>query len=200
MRDIVIGASLGALIGFLVGLAVSEVVGSVIAGLVALLTAFFGLQEGNSILRPATPQRIVAFSAAAVLAVLLGITIRTHDVLAPSLKMRALAWQEVGVDKKTAGEIVVFERLGVMPVSWTTTVDAIQAAKERSTVLFANKIANSCDTLTGREYLTVESLYDALIAEGSIWEKFAVSVPSTLGKEERSKILQAAITLRCDSN
>ena len=208
MREITAGAALGALIGLMVGLATSEVVGSVVAGLVALLAAFFGLQGGTTRLPAATPQRIAAFSVAAILAVLAGVGIRATDAFAPDPQSRASEWQAAGFDARTAGRIVAFERLGVVPGIWFAPEGAIDAARDRTTnlksALFADVVADSsdvaaesCATLDGHTYTTADALVEALKMENSVWSAFADAVPSDLPEVSRNNILRAGIALVC---
>lgn len=201
MREITAGAALGALIGLMVGLAASEVVGSVVAGLVALLAAFFGLQGGTTRLPAATPQRIAAFSVAAILAVLAGVGIRATDAFAPDPQSRASEWQAAGFDARTAGRIVAFERLGVVPGIWFAPEGAIDAARDRTTnlksALFADVAAESCATLDGHPYPTADALVEALKMESPVWSAFADAVPSDLPEVSRNNILRAGIALVC---
>jgi hypothetical protein len=201
MREITAGAALGAFIGLMVGLAASEVVGSVVAGLVALLAAFFGLQGGTTRLPAATPQRIAAFSVAAILAVLAGVGIRATDAFAPDPQSRASEWQAAGFDARTAGRIVAFERLGVVPGIWFAPEGAIDAAQERTTnlksALFADVVADSCATLNGRTYPTADALVEALKKESPVWSDFADAVPSDLPEASRANVLRAGVALVC---
>ena len=201
MRDIVAGAALGALIGLLVGLATSTVVGSVVAGLVALIATFFGLQDSDARLPSATPPRVAAFSIAAVLAVLVGISMRANDVLAPDIQSRVRAWEGIGFGSKISREIVAFERLGIVPGSWIAPEGAFQAAVKRSerisTALYASQAATSCGVLTGRDYPTASALAKALEVEGGVWKRFVESIPTELSNDVRKGTLRAAIELVC---
>ena len=195
MREITAGASLGALIGLLVGLATSGVVGSVVAGLMAILGTLFGLQESETRLLSATPPRITAFSMAAVLAVLVGISMRTNDALTPSLQSSLKAWQDVGFKPETARRIVAFERLGTVPEFWVSPQGPTRG--QVSTVLYNTKAAGSCGILTGREYPSGNALAEALIAERGAWEKLAKSLPAELSDGARKRILLAGVALSC---
>ena len=196
------GAALGALIGLLIGLATSGVAGSVVAGLVALLAAFFGLQGGSARLPSTTPQRIASFSVAAAITVLAGVAIRATDALSPALESRSREWQAAGFDAKTAGHIVAFERLGVVPGAWTAPEGAIEAASRRTTlkssVLFAGAAAKSCDALAHRKYPGAHALTRAMNHEEGVWAAFAKAVPSNLPEASRTVVLRAAIALVCE--
>lgn len=204
MREVTAGATLGALIGLMVGLATSQVVGSVLAALVALLAAFFGLQGGTARLPAATPQRIAAFSVAAILAVLAGIGIRVTDAFSPTPESRAKEWQAAGFDEKTAGRIVAFESLGVVPGVWIAPEGAIGAARDRTTILksalFADVTTDSCHTLNSRPYPDSDALVDALKLESDAWAKFATSVQANLPEDARTRVLRAGIALVCESD
>ena len=195
MREITAGVSLGALIGLLVGLATSGVVGSVVAGLMAMIGTFFGLQGSETRLLSATPPRITAFSVAAVLAVLVGISMRTNDALTPSLQSSLHAWQDIGFKPETARRIVAFERLGMVPEFWVSPQGS--ARGKVSTVLYNAKAAGSCGTLTGREYPSGSALAEALIAEKGAWEKLVESAPAELSDGARKRILLAGVALTC---
>lgn len=201
MRDIVAGAALGALVGLLVGLATASVVGAVVGALVAVLAAFFGLKGEGGLLPAAAPLRVLGFSAAAVVTLLLGLWLRAGDVLAPDPAARSAVWQAAGFDAASAAELVAIERLGVVRGGWQMPGDAVAAARERgtrtSTALFSGDGADSCAVLRGRDYPSAEAWHYAFRAEGGGWRRFSDALPSGLADADRIAAYKAALTLVC---
>ena len=133
---------------------------------------------------------------------LAGIGIRVTDAFSPNPETRASEWQAAGFDARTAGRIVAFERLGVVPGIWFAPEGAIDSARERTSnlksALFADVVAESCDTRTSRTYPDADALVDALTVESTAWAKFAGAVQADLPEASRSKILRAGIALVCE--
>ncbi len=142
LGEIVAGSGLGALVGMLLGLSVSHVVGSVIGALAALLGAFLGLRGDGPAGRS---WRIGAFGLACLIAVLAGISVRAHALLAPSVRDDVAAWTRAGFPADEARAYVALARLGVKPAQ--RDVIATPAPSAASDALFAGPTAGLCARL-----------------------------------------------------
>ncbi|UPG72699.1 hypothetical protein MVG78_00405 [Roseomonas gilardii subsp. gilardii] len=111
--EVLAGAGLGCLMGLMLGLAATPVVASALAALTALLAAFFGLVKAED--SPDRALRIGSFGAACSLALLLGLGLRTHDLLSPSIRAEVRQWTDAGFEEKEARAMVAFQRLGIAP-------------------------------------------------------------------------------------
>lgn len=104
------GAALGLCVGILVGMTTTAVIGTVIGALAALFATVFGVRlqdvEGFA--------RIGGFGAFCVLGVLVGVGLRTHNVLGISVSQQVSEWVDAGYPPATARQIVLFRELGLL--------------------------------------------------------------------------------------
>lgn len=123
------GAALGLLLGLLVGLSASPVVSSVVVGLVALLAGVFGLSDKLPLgLGEAGAHRLTAFALTASLAVLAGLTLRSHSLLAPDVTELRRQIAEIGVtDPTEQRQLLRFLRFGLAPDGVKPAGDAAKA-------------------------------------------------------------------------
>jgi hypothetical protein len=87
--EIASGIGLGLLVGIIIGLSVSHVVGIILGALTSLLATFFGLtasKEGDQTKFNTKPLTIFCFGLSTACFILIGIYLRTHNTLGPSLK------------------------------------------------------------------------------------------------------------------
>ncbi len=116
MERAVAGAALGALTGLLLGLSVSETVASILAALIALVGAVLGIGAPEVGRLRIEPRRVIAFCAGFLVAVVLGLLLRTHNVLGVSVDDQiedAKKWIQTGLSPEFAAQIVT----GVSPRS-----------------------------------------------------------------------------------
>ncbi|MEO0362707.1 MAG: hypothetical protein AAF322_16420 [Pseudomonadota bacterium] len=164
------GASIGALVGFLLGLSVSETVGAAIAALVAMLGAFFGVgQPAAGPVRAGRAGRIAGFGVACAAAVAAGVWVRAHDALSPGVDDLMADWRAIGVPEERARELVVYQRLGLVPEG------ATQGDRPRGdgSVLFSGEDGDACLRLDDPVYADAEALRSAMRAEGGAWPELA---------------------------
>jgi len=116
----VAGAGLGLCVGVLVGLTTSPVVGTVIGALAALFATIFGGQSalpgGGAQNPPDTSAfaRIGAFGALCTVGVLVGITIRAHNLLGETTVAEVNALQQAGFSKPVALQMVMYRTFGLV--------------------------------------------------------------------------------------
>jgi hypothetical protein len=116
--DLFGAGSLGILLGILIGMSASPTVSIVITALVALLAGLFGLSEKSTFaISPDGARRLGAFAIAATLASLLGVWMRTHETLSPSLDQQRATLRELGLADKSKEQIEMlkFLRYGLVP-------------------------------------------------------------------------------------
>lgn len=159
------GIGMGLLVGIIVGLAVSEVVSIILGALAALLAAFLGLQDQQSSKADQTDKeaavnrtimtgiRAGSFGISCVAAILFGIFLRTHNILAKesTLKEQINVWTKAGYDTTEARQYVVFQNLGILPKTMEAVQTATMEMKSKSgiTALFASENdVNYCSLLS----------------------------------------------------
>ncbi len=141
VSQIFAGIGIGLLVGIIVGLSVSPVVKTILGTLAGLLAAFLGLQDSFFSKQKEQDSSKVesrmkmsgirsgSFGLACVLGILLGIVLRTNEVLTISVKEHVGRWVEAGYDSSTARDLVVYQRLRIMPDSASFKVDSTLAGK-----------------------------------------------------------------------
>jgi hypothetical protein len=141
------GVSLGCFLGILIGLSTTPVISIVITGLVALLAAFFGLSEklGLAASTAGTP-RLIGFALSAAVFTLVGVGLRTHEILMPSIASQQQALQKLGYadGSKEQAELLLFLRYGVLPAATTAATEHPPAGG----VLYALPAPNVCADLS----------------------------------------------------
>jgi hypothetical protein len=196
--DVLSAVALGGFLGLIVGLSISGVVGTVVAGLVATVATFLGLHGGLARLPPATPRRVLSFSIAAALAILIGIGLRTHDLLSPNLQSRLKSWENVGFDGQTARELVAFERLGIVRYQ-DSFVQVDNQPQATNTVLFnISSNASFCQDYLGMGITSADPLRAAMIAADGIWKKLAEKIGEDVPPDTAFAIMTTAITWFCE--
>lgn len=156
------GAGMGLLVGIIVGLSASEVVSIILGALAALLAAFLGLQDQRTANEDEESRyrtlkmsglRAGSFGVSCVIAILLGMYLRTHQVLSDtvSIKEQVAVWAEAGYDTAQARQYVVFQNLGIAPETMQVQTSEANAARQKSLlgVLFSGEgERNYCNDLS----------------------------------------------------
>ncbi|NIT56609.1 MAG: hypothetical protein GWN00_10360, partial [Aliifodinibius sp.] len=162
------GVGIGLLLGIIVGLSVSPVVKTILGSLAGLLAAFLGLQDsffskqGEEDFSKVQSRikmsgiRAGSFGLFCVIGILLGIVLRTHEVLTISVKEQVQRWVEAGYDSSYARNLVVYQRLRIQPDSAGFKIDPQLAATTidaASGFLFTKKeMQNYCVSLSVSKY------------------------------------------------
>lgn len=197
--DVTAGVALGLLTGFIVALASQGAVGAVVTGLVALLAAFFGLAKDIRIV-DTSPVRIIAFSAAALFALAVGLLVRTHDMFSPSPRT-AIEKLENGLftrkDERSwemSRDIYLFQQFGLVPPGRTAA--AAPRPSPSSSLLFAGPSPEQCDRTSPAAVEGATALRSLFAAEGGGFKDLADSVAS-LADDAQVRILSAARRVAC---
>ncbi|WCT14712.1 hypothetical protein [Mucilaginibacter jinjuensis] len=159
--EIFSGSALGLLTGLIIGLSISQVVGIVLGALTSLLTLFFGLKPDtpNSADNKLNYSLIGIFSFSCFISIILGIYIRTHNLLSPTLKEKVNQWHQAGYSKTQALNIAAFQEAGIVIGNDKITVmPEAKLQNERvatMSILMSQKIANP---LICNDYKTLTEL------------------------------------------
>ena len=123
IQHLIVGTGLGLFFGLLIGLAVSPVVSGLSTAIVAIAVGWGALtttKEGDPQPPPpvvttaenAATFRLIGFSFTAVFGMLLGLYLRTHNILSPSFKDKVTAWEKQGFTKNEAKSLSLIKDLG----------------------------------------------------------------------------------------
>lgn len=110
------GSGLGLAVGLFMGLSVSPIVGVVIGAIASSLAVFLGF--GDEKHTSAKSLRIGAFGLAAALSAILGIYIRSHNLLSPSLDSLKSQYLELGFSEEEALSFIKFKEFGILNEDW----------------------------------------------------------------------------------
>ncbi len=127
-KEIFAGIGLGLLVGTIIGLSIAQVTGIILGALTSLLAAFFGLRTGKE---GETGNQVIigSFGITCVLAIFLGLFIRTHNLLAPSLQNDIKEYKAAFFDTGDIKKIILFKELGLVPQGYSFSKEAIQVNK-----------------------------------------------------------------------
>lgn len=116
IRESFAGFAIGASVGLIVGLSVSPIAGAVVTTLLSLLVAYLGLGgQAGPLTSGVASARVVGFCLGLGPALLLSLTLRTHDGLSPTPKYLVERWKAAGFTESQAMDLAVYERLGTIP-------------------------------------------------------------------------------------
>jgi hypothetical protein len=194
--DILAGIGLGALTGLLISLSVAQVVGSVVAALAALLGAILGFTKVGEQELSSRPARSGAFGLSCVVAILLGLLVRTNQIGTPSITEQVEEFTQAGFSLAEARSLVAFKLFGLVPAN--RVVGELPKASPYQAVLFSDKAISECNNLGKERFPNTSTRLAAMGNAAGGWKEFSDAV-SSLPEEHRSQILDAAYTLACGS-
>lgn len=187
------GIGLGFLTGLLLGLAVHQVVGAFLSVIAALLASYFGLSQKSENSDQSDTVRIAAFGLACSGAVLVGITIRTHELLSPSISDQILALTNAQYSAAEARSLVAFKNLGIVPKDTTIAQPAVSSL---SSGLFGVQDSSECTHLSAARFSTVQTRLDAMRNAGGLWQELAGSLQG-VAAEKATQVVEASYRLKC---
>lgn len=161
-KDAFAGIGLGLLVGTIIGLSIAQVTGIILAALTSILAAFFGFKEtkdagrGNQII-------IGTFGFTCLIAILLGVFLRTHNAFSPSLSQNLQAYKEANFSNEEIKKIMLFKDLGIVPEGYTFSKEAKEAGKATQSVLMAGEgtLPLLCESITKQSTLSeVQKAFD----------------------------------------
>lgn len=182
---IVNGLGVGLLLGLLLGLAVSPVVSGIIGTLSSLLVVLLGLND--KYLSIVKSLRIGSFGLFAVVGILLGIYIRTHDALSPTTTDLMKEYTETGFEKNEALYYVARQTFDFVPLGWFGT-SAADTGKfnggnnAKQSVLFSTEVdVGQCYILKSAKRTWPKSeIIRSFKRAGGVWEELAINLEPDL--------------------
>jgi hypothetical protein len=161
-KDVFAGIGLGLLVGTIIGLSIAQVTGIILAALTSILAAFFGFKEskdagsGNQII-------IGTFGFTCLLAIVLGVYLRTHNTFSPSLSQDIQAYKNANFSNEEIKKIILFKELGIVPQGYTFSKEAKEAGRATQSVLMAGEgsLPLLCESITKESTLDeIKKAYD----------------------------------------
>ncbi len=204
------GLGIGLLLGLLVGLSTSPVVALVVGALAAMLSTLVLPQAKGSAddampsRQQAAAWRSGALGLAAIIGLVAGIWVRTHDTLspptttAPSLAQQVAEVQAAGFSPEEARRLVATREFSGTRAA-SGSADALpKAIDHRSSVLFGVD-AGTCERIAPSRYKDVASAAGYYEAAGlTALASFARSLQHDLQDESQRKVaLVAAVGALC---
>jgi len=136
------GIGIGLLLGLIMGLSVSPTVLTVMGALTGILGALLGLEhkigtsKENDISNSVMNIKVGSFGFAVIAGIFIGMTIRTHNLIGPSISDRIEKWEKAGYSPEMARKYVAYELLSIDPNSGSATVTSGEVQKGTQAVLF----------------------------------------------------------------
>lgn len=199
------GIGLGLLLGLIAGMSVSPVVQTILGALITVVTGFLSVQGGEGDSGSffdrikVNELRIGSFGVAAVVGILLGMTVRSNDLLSGSIEYQVQRWTAAGYEKSDALKYVAFEKLGIMPKGVDVAVGDMQKAKSSSLFTELSKI-DLCAELDPARYgrKSVEVLAAYRQQQNDQLKAFADQVEKQGSPEHQLAVLEANWKLLCE--
>jgi hypothetical protein len=197
-KDAFAGIGLGLLVGTIIGLSIAQVTGIILAALTSILAAFFGFKEtkdagqGNQII-------IGTFGFTCLIAILLGVFLRTHNAFSPSLSQDLQPYKEANFSNEEIKKIMLFKDLGIVPEGYTFSKEAKEAGKASQSVLMAGEgtLPLLCESITKQSTLSeVQKAFDDSGAKYQDMERQLTTIVSDTA--ELKKTLTYLSSLLCN--
>jgi hypothetical protein len=198
------GTALGLLLGLLVGLSSSPVVATAVGALTGGMLVFLGFtsnsQADSNTKSPfeAAGWRLTGFGLACTVALVVGLLIRTHDLLAQPIKKQVSELTDAGFTSDEAHAWVAYKNIGVLmrePSNLPMDKDK-RAAGTASSYLFASPGTDSCDLFNPDKYSSQAEHLIALRNAGGRYAAFADSI-SKLDERSLATTLSGTKHLFC---
>jgi hypothetical protein len=196
-QEVLAGVGLGFAVGILVGMSTSPVVAIVVSSLAAVLATFFGLSAPSN--DATRVLRIASFGFACPVAVILGLGVRSHNWLGPSVEQQIKDWTNAGYTVQQARAFVAFRQLGLVPEGQKT------AAVPKSSVdsgLFSapdstnDPVVAECGRLVSSRFPTANERLDAMKRAGGVWKTLGDSIVNP-NSAQSAAVIEAAYRLAC---
>jgi len=206
------GAGVGLLLGVIMGTSITPTVATVFAALTAMLAAMLGVNDGH--FSSAKAARLGSFGFACVLGAYLGLFIRSHNLLAPSLISLKEEYLAIGFTEEKALELILnkiqpgsigaladvsteikkgkrgLEDMSIASASYPND----QSYLQHSSVLFSAKMEmGSCQELADTDYsLTLEQVVNNFEITAGGWGTLAGFIVDEV-EESRRKVLLLSV-------
>ncbi|SRR5258707_10121573 len=187
-EQIFAGAGLGILTGLLVGLSSSPVVASVVGALAAGIVTLLGLVQSDGskkLFAPGAPARLGTFGLACALGTLLGLYVRTHDLLSPTPQQQIASLVKAGFDKEQAKQWLLAKQFGVNG-----------KAGVGSSALFSGTGSDDCQEFNAASYKDLHQQLAHFQEIGGRYASFAAGIQN-LSDPDKSVVLKSTRLLFC---
>jgi hypothetical protein len=185
------GLSMGLLLGLIMGLSVSPTTKIVLGVIAAGLGTFLGFDKSAFKGAPSTENqpnrssflrelRVGSFGFAVVAGILLGMTIRTNELLSPTIAESVERWTEAGYHPTVARQFVALERLRIDPKTGEIR-EMTDADKSRIGALFSSE-----------EKITLSKMIDA--------DSWAADMDAAIAKAKALELSKLEELLRAVNN
>ncbi|MCJ8273087.1 MAG: hypothetical protein MJK04_27265 [Psychrosphaera sp.] len=197
------GAGIGALLGFMMGTSITPVVATFFGALTGILAGILGLNDGH--FSNAKAVRVGGFGFACVLAALLGLFVRTHNLMSPSLQSLKQQYVELGFSETQALDFVAQKAFGVSVAAVNPNSSpkiSTQIAQQHSSLLFSAAVdLSSCDELEGTDAtLPLDEIINNFELTGQMWENAALLATEQLEPSRQKAVLLATKAAICASD
>ncbi len=201
------GCGLGLLVGVLVGLSsspvVSALIGALAAGMVTLLGFNRPTKEGDPPYAEGSVLRLGTFGISCAVAVLLGLYIRTHNWLSPTISDQIAEIQKAGYSVEDARKWVAIRNIGAALGPAAASAAAGEkpgagtgAPAVAGSVLFSGANQGQCQYFDTNRYKdTQEHLY-SLRQMGGIYAEYADKI-SSMDPTQQKTVLNSLRLLFC---
>jgi hypothetical protein len=199
------GASIGALLGLIMGLSVSPVVLTVLGALAAGLLALLGVSNRSNPADAASSNgalRVFGFGAFCTLFLVVGIILRTHDTLAPSVadQEHRLSGSAL-LSKEEIHQILLLKAYGLSKSSGPKSTDGLQTVGDRNIAassapyLFTSQ-AEICQVMRRDQYNSISSYVKSLRDHGGDYASLANAIGNQK-PEDQEQIAESMSDLLC---
>jgi hypothetical protein len=200
------GTGLGLLVGVLVGLSsspvVSVVVGALAAGMVTLLGFVRSAKEDQPSYTEGSVVRLGSFGVACAGAVILGLFIRTHNWVSPSIAEQVSEVQKAGYSGEEARRWVAYKNIGTSTLAASSDASAAAthstggAASVAGSVLFSGANEGECQHFDTNRYKDAQEHLYALRQSGGKYAEYAEKI-SSLDSSQQKTVLNSLRLLFC---
>lgn len=198
--EIVAGCGLGCLAGLLVGLTTANVTATVLSSILAIGTAFLGLAGDAKFLQGAyNSGRLIGFSFAMTVALLAGLWLRSHDILAPSSSDLFQEFRPLAGTDRDAWETVAFVKFGLIPKDkQVASAEQREAVKQYENTLF-DSVPSWCDDFRLRQGLPIDEQIAWLSSKGGEYAELAERIKQ-LPANVRPEVVHSFLFYICKVN
>jgi hypothetical protein len=158
-----------------------------------LLAAFFGLSDKSRLsTSSAGARRLIAFGISAAVFTLIGVWLRTHETLAPSVEDQKQVLRALGYDDKTKEqtEMLRYLRYGLVP----SGVTLAKQPQPTVGVLYSTIAPSTCDDL---QRTRIPDDFIRILSEGDDRLKRTADKLRSLAPENRSDAVNIAKLILC---
>ncbi|MDK2593783.1 hypothetical protein [Pseudoalteromonas obscura] len=197
------GAGIGLLFGVVMGTSVTPTVSILLGTLTTILGAILGLNDRY--FNDAKAARIGAFGIACVIGAYIGIYVRSHNLLAPSLVELKAQYVSAGYTEQQALQLLTLKEFGMRLDStyagdetsakseFSFSEQAANIANQHNSLLFSSSISvNGCDELSYTDSsLELDEIVNNFELTGGVWATVSESIVTEFEESEQKKMLLA---------